>query len=210
MISRRPSGRLAGSPWRVALGALLATAAGAAGMTAQTTRTPIVRLEGGMLNPDDVTQTTLAFGGDVGWQLSRRQAILIRYLRQSQNRNSGTDIKRARGLLTLDWEYGFGRESQYHRQALVRLGGGALFRPGLATAALVSLGLEVRYAVGARWAFVGSVEDDVGVLPLQEFQSCSPLGSVCTTFSYGGKWQHNYGFLVAGEWRPSGAAPASP
>src|SRR5712692_9533459 len=96
---------------------------------AQLAQGPIVRPEAGMLNPGDPLQVTLAYGGGVGWDLDRSNALLVRYVRQSQNRNSGADIGRnARGFLTANWEHVFGPSEQYHRQGLIRVGAGALFR----------------------------------------------------------------------------------
>jgi hypothetical protein len=205
--------RLVRPRWRAAFGVLLASAAAASEVGAQAAG-PVVRLEGGMLNPSDPVQTTLAYGAAAGWQVSDRQALGVRYVRQSGGRNSGADVgRRARGFLTADWEYAFGSEKQYHRQVLVRVGAGALFRYMLATAPILSAGLEVRYPVGRRWSFVGGIEDDVGALPRQDFQSCTVDvngNPVCTLYTYGGRWQHNYGFLVAAEWRPRRAARSSP
>jgi hypothetical protein len=173
---------------------------------AQETRPPTVRLEGGMLNASDPLQVTLAYGGSVGWDLNRSNALLVRYVRQSQNRNSGEGVGgHARGFLTANWEHGFKPSQQYQRQVLIRVGVGALFRYLLATAPVITAGLEVRYAVRRRLAFIGSLEDDMGRLPRQDFQSCSvdAFGNVvCTTYRYGDLLQHNFGFLVAAEWRP--------
>jgi hypothetical protein len=88
---------------------------------------------------------------------------------------------------------------------VIRVGAGALFRYLLATAPTVSGGLELRYAVLRRLAFVGSIEDDLGKLPRQDLQSCvvDHLGNeVCTIYTYGDRLQHNFGFFVAAEWRP--------
>ena len=173
---------------------------------AQADRTPIARLEAGMLNASDPFDVTMAFGGVLGWQLSHSNALLVRYVRQSQNRNSGEDIgSKARGLLTANWEHAFGPSAQYHRQALIRVGVGALFRPMLATAPLVNASLELRYTVHPHIAFVGGLEDDVGRLPRQDFQFCGVDVSgnpACQVYTSGAKVQHNFGFLVAIEWRP--------
>ena len=183
-----------------ALGVLARPAGG------QADGTPIARLEAGMLNASDPFDVTMAFGGALGWQLSRSNALLVRYVRQSQNRNSVADIgSKARGLLTANWEHAFGPSAQYHQQALIRVGVGALFRPLLATAPLVNASLELRYTVHPHVAFVGSLEDDVGRLPRQDFQFCATDASgnpVCQVYTSGAKVQHNFGFLVAIEWRP--------
>jgi hypothetical protein len=169
-------------------------------VAAQLARGPIERLEAGMLNADDPLRITLAYGGAVGWGLDSSHALLVRYVRQSQNRNSGADIgKNARGFLTANWEHTFGPSERYHRQFLIRIGAGALFRTPLRTAPVVSASLGARYEVHEKVAFVGTIDDEVGLLPGQEVQSCTPT---CTVYTYTSRVQHNFGFLVAAEWRP--------
>jgi hypothetical protein len=175
-------------------------------VSAQLDLGPIVRPEAGMLNAGDPLQVTLAYGGGVGWDLDPSNALLVRYVRQSQNRNSGADIGRnARGFLTANWEHAFGPSERYHRQAVIRVGAGALFRNPLKTAPVVSASAGARYPVHRRVAFVGSIEDDIGILPHQDVQSCAgfaPGPPACTTYTYVARLQRNFGFLVAAEWRP--------
>lgn len=159
---------------------------------------PIARLEAGTLTPGDLTLTTLAIGASAGWQFSNHTSLLLRYLRQSQNRNSGADVGRlARSFVTVNWEYALGPGGRYHRQGLVRVGVGALFRPYLKTAPVCGAAFELRYGLTAKWALVGSIEDDVGALPREDFQFCP----TCPVTTFPGKVQHNFGFIVAGEWR---------
>ena len=142
--------------------------------------------------------TTLAIGASAGWQVSSRTTILLRYLRQSQNRNSGEDVGRlARGFLSVNWEYALGHEGQYQRQAMVRFGPGIVIRPSLPDAAVLGGAFELRYGLTQRWALIGSIEDDLAFLPGADFQFCAG----CPVEHFKGKSQHNFGFIVAGEWR---------
>lgn len=165
----------------------------------QHVRVPIARLEAGAIDPGDLTQTTLALGASAGWQFTLRHAVLFRYLRQSQGRNTGADIGRlARSFVTANWEYAFGTGGKYRRQPLLRLGGGVLLRPYLKTAPVFAGSFELRYALAEQWSLVGSIEDNVGALPTEDVQACP----ACPVTSFAGKVQHNFGFMVAGEWRP--------
>jgi len=166
-----------------------------------------VRVEGGMLSPDDPAAVTMAYGGSVAWYTPTRGALLLRYVRQSQGANYGPDLgAHARGFLTVGWELPLTGGGLYRREARVRVGGGALFRGPLATALVVSGSLVLRYAVQRHVAFVGSVEDDAAALPRQDFTTnCVPDGSggtTCSVLRYGGRLQHNFGFVIAAEWRP--------
>lgn len=170
-------------------------------LAAQRPRPPrhFVRLEAGSLNPSDLFSTTLAVGAAAGWQSTSRDAVLLRYLRQSQNA-AGTDVaKHARSFVTANWEHAFGTGGVYRRQALLRVGGGAVFRYLLRTAPVMDAGLEVRYGLAARWALVANIEDDVAALPHQVIQVCS--GGSCSLITFDRKLEHNFGLIVAGEWR---------
>jgi hypothetical protein len=161
---------------------------------------PFVRLEAGSLNPKVLLETTLAVGASTGWQLGGRDALLLRYLRQSQNR-AGTDVGRhARSFLTMNWEHAFGVGGLFRRQAMVRVGGGAVFRYLLRTAPVVDAGLEVRYGLARHWSLVANIEDDAASLPRQVIQVCS-FGS-CSVVTFPHDVEHNFGLIVAGEWRP--------
>jgi len=161
---------------------------------------PLVRVEAGSLNPKVLLETTLAVGASFGWQLAGRDAMLLRYLRQSQNR-AGTDVGRhARSFLTANWEHAFGNGGLFHRQAMLRVGGGAVFRYLLRTAPVFDAGLEVRYGLAPRWSLVANIEDDLAALPHQVIQVCS-FGS-CSQVTFDRELEHNFGLIVAGEWRP--------
>lgn len=166
----------------------------------QHARQPFVRLEAGSLNPSDIFSTTLAVGASVGWQYADRDAVLVRYLRQSQN-GAGTDVgKHAASFVTANWEHAFGTGGRYRRQALVRGGAGAVFRYLLHTAPVVDAGFEVRYGLAPHWALVANIEDNLAFLPHQVIQVCS-FGS-CSLITFDRKLEHNFGLIVAGEWRP--------
>ena len=169
--------------------------AGTAG--AQDPGTPVFRFEAGILSPRLFTPA-LAFGASAGWQLTGHTMVGVRYLRQLQNQYSSEDPgRRARGFLLVSVEYAFGAAALYRRQAMLRLGAGALFRSILADALVFHGSLEYRYGLARRWSLVGSIEDDVAALREENYQPCSG----CAVHAYRGKLQHNIGFIVAGEWR---------
>jgi hypothetical protein len=161
---------------------------------------PFVRLEAGSLNPKVLLQTTLAVGASTGWQLAGRDALLLRYLRQSQNR-AGTDVgQHARSFLTANWEHAFGAGGLFRRQAMLRVGGGAVFRWLLRTAPVLDAGLEVRYGLTPHWSLVANIEDDLAALPHQVIQVCS-FGN-CSLVTFDRELEQNFGLIIAGEWRP--------
>ena len=178
----------------IGLGVILTTAA-----RAQRAAGVFLRLEAGSLSPDHPLETTLALGGSAGWPVAPHGAVLVRYLRQSQNR-AGTDVgAHARNLLTVNWEQAFGEAAVYHRQARLRAGLGLLFRPLLHTAPVLDAGLEVRYGLAPHWALVANVDDALADLPAQTVQQC--FAGVCDAFRFDHKIEHNIGLTVAGEWR---------
>ena len=161
---------------------------------------PFVRLEAGSLNSTSVLEVTLALGGSVGWQFAGRDAVLLRYLRQSGNA-ARTDVGTHAGhFVTANWEHAFGSGGRYRRQALVRLGGGAVFRYLLRAAPVVDAGLEVRCGLAPHWSLVANIEDDVAALPHEVIEVCQ-FGS-CSQVTLEQKVEHNFGLIVAGEWRP--------
>jgi hypothetical protein len=185
---------------RVALCVGICAGLAAAPLSGQRVDRLLLRLEAGSLNPDGLFETTLAVGATAGWQLSGPDALLLRYLRQSQN-SAGTDVgQRSWDFLTANWEHAFGEGGLYRRQVLVRVGGGAVFRYLLRTAPVVDGGLEVRYGLARRWALLANIEDDLAVLPHQVIQVCS--FGFCSLVTFDSKIEHNFGLIIAGEWRP--------
>lgn len=173
-------------------------------------RTLLLRLMAGSLNPSDPFATTIAWGVSAGIEWGGRRALLLRVVRQSHNRSFGFDLKqRARTFVTIDGEIARWSALAHEQQVRLRLGLGVLLRPGPDKTALVgSAGVAIRYQVAPHLSFIGQLEDDVVPLPRQEFQSCgtsvSPGGTpgyACKSTAAGGVWQHNFGLLVALEWR---------
>lgn len=159
-----------------------------------------VRLEAGSLNSTSVFEVTLAVGATVGWQFAGRDAVLLRYLRQSGNA-ARTDVgTHAGNFVTANWEHAFGAGGRYRRQALVRVGAGAVFRYLLRTAPVVDAGLEVRYGLAPHWSLVANIEDDVAALPHEVIEVCR--FGFCSQVTLEQKVEHNFGLIVAGEWRP--------
>lgn len=166
----------------------------------QRARPPFVRLEAGSLNSTNLFEVTLAVGASLGWQFAGRDAVLLRYLRQSGN-TAGTDVgTHAGNFVTANWEHAFGAGGRYRRQALLRVGGGAVFRYLLRTAPVVDAGLEVRYGLAPQWSLLANIEDDVAALPHEVIQVCRY--GFCSQVELAQKVEHNFGLIVAGEWRP--------
>ncbi len=168
---------------------------------------PVGRLVVGALNPDTPSKATMAFGVEAGVGLGARAALLGRVLRQSQNRNSGADLSReARDLFSVLIEQGLGHEANLRRQYVLRIGGGVMVRRHLPSAAVATLGLGVRYPLRRAVTLVGAFEDDVAALPEGSYSYSywdpAQLTTVWTTVIAKEKIQHNFGFLLAVEWRP--------
>jgi hypothetical protein len=157
----------------------------------------LVRLEAGSLNPGDPFQARLALGGALGWQFNPHAALLLRYLRQSQS-GSGFGMG-DREFLMANWERAFGESKKYRRQALVRLGVGALFRSPLLTAPVLSGGVELRYGLATHWSLVAAIEDYAAALEHQNLRVCTVNG--CTVYDFPAALQNNFGLMIAGEWR---------
>ena len=173
-------------------------------------RAVLVRLAVGSLNPDDPFTTTFAWSASAGIEWGARKALLVRVVRQSSNRSFGFDIKeRARTFITIDGEVARWPFAQHEQQIRLRLGLGALLRPGPdPTAFVTSAGVAIRYEVVAHLSFVGQLEDDFGRLPRKGYEGCGlansgtyGVGGSCESVVTGGGWQHNFGLIVALEYR---------
>jgi hypothetical protein len=179
---------------RAALLALFAATAG----VAQAQR-PILRVELASLSPDDPTNVTMAYGATAGIQVAARDAVIVRFLLQSGNRNSGADLgSRARHFYLLSLEHALGPERErLHQQYLVRVGVGLVERSPYQTAPAFSGGVGVRYGL-ARWlALVGAIEDVMAALPADSALGCYGTCMVVV----GDKLQHNFNLAVAAEVR---------
>jgi len=133
---------------------VLACTGAPTGIAAQTR--PLVRLEGGMLNPDEITSVASAFGAAVGVG-TRSSAFLVRFERQGWDRDFGSGRTHARSFALLDWEHAIGRHDQ--PQAFFRLGAGALFHPPLQTTWAVDAAIGLRYRLVPWMSIVGSAGD---------------------------------------------------
>lgn len=164
---------------------------------------PAVRLQGGMLNPDDPLRVTMAFGAAAGVRLGHF-GIFLRGLRQSQNGNAGSDLTSdARTFWGAAFEYEGSTAGVHERQGLVQLGAGRLDRPRFRTSWFVQAGLALRYRVARSLALVGSVEDHAAFLPYEEArcESAPGGGEICTD-AVKKQVQHNFGFMIAFEFHP--------
>lgn len=173
-------------------------------------RALLFRLATGSLNPDDPFTTTFAWGASVGFEWGARKALLLRVVRQSSNRSFGFDVKeRARTFITIDGEIARWPFALHEQQIRLRLGLGVLLRPGPdPTAFITSGGVAIRYEVVPRLSFVGQLEDDLGRLPRKDYEGCGSVisatygaGDGCESIITGGGWQHNFGLIVALEYR---------
>jgi len=159
----------------------------------------LARLEAGSLNHGDLFRAKLALGATLGWRASPHGMVLLRYLRQSQT-DAGTDVGRhGRTLLMANWEHAFGVSERYKRQALIRFGAGAMFRPVLNTAAVLGAGLEVRYGLARHWSLLANIEDDAAMLPSQDATLCDAFRG-CALYHFDAQLEHNIGLIISGEW----------
>lgn len=167
---------------------------------AQTFRPTVARIDAGSLNHGDLFRVQLTLGATLGWNLSPRGTLSLRYLRQSQPAE-GTDLgNNARTLVLANWEHALGAPALYQRQALIRFGVGAMFRPVLSTAAVGSAGFLMRYELARHWSLLATIEDDAALLPTDDAIICDRFG-FCTSQHFAGHLEHNVGFFISGEWR---------
>jgi len=159
----------------------------------------VVRLEAGSVNHGDLLRAQPALGITVGWLKGSSGAVQLRVLRQSQKEASTTVGRDSRTWLVTEWEHAFGVPAQYHRQVLVRLGGGVMFRPVLSPAPALGAGLELRYPLASHWAILASIEDDAALLFTQDATFCDAFRG-CATYHFDGQLEHNLGLILSGEW----------
>ncbi len=162
---------------------------------------PIVRLEGGSLNPDDPFSVTLAYGGQVGWHFGRH-ALLLRATWQELSRDlySYAAPENLRRYLSLVYERDPGWQEPYRQQLVVRLEAGGVARGAWSAAAFGAVGVGLRYPLGKKIAFLGSLEDRVVALPKDTLPDCGY--DPCPAYTVGGKVQHNFGMFISVELRP--------
>jgi hypothetical protein len=179
------------------LGLVLACLGAAPSLGAQTRL--IGRLEGGTLNANDPFNSTLAFGAAAGIT-EHSSSFLLHVVRQSWNRNSGSDVSDGRTFALLDWELAFRPSGAWKRQAFVRLGAGWVFQSPFKSALTADAGAGLRYELTSRLFIVGTVVDQVAWVRTQLFTTC--LVTICTTTTVPSQTQHNFGLLVDLEIRP--------
>jgi len=170
-----------------------------------TPRAFIARVEVGSLSPNEPFNATMAFGAAAGVDLGGRNAFLLRYTRQSQNRNSGEDLgDRAREFVSVAWEHAYGDAERHVQQYMLRLAGGVLLRDPYAAAPFALVGVAIRYPLGERLSVVGAIEDAMAPLREETFQVCDPdlVPNYPCTYQVGGSLQHNFGLMIAAEWKP--------
>jgi hypothetical protein len=173
--------------------------------TAQTGRfAPLIRLEAGTLNPRDPFAATFTWGASLGAEWDDRRAILFRFTRQHFNGDEDADYTTdARTLVTVAGELATAAPNRRKQQLRFRLGGGALFRPGLGTAPVLSAGVAIRYELWPHTSLVGHIEDHAAILPRKDIRGCVVTGpnATCRSVVTGGAWLHNFGLIVALEVR---------
>ena len=199
-------------PIAIALALLATPVAAAASQDADSAppRAVLLRIAAGALNPEDPFATTFAYAVSTGIEWGGRRAVLLRVARQNHERRFGVD-PRSRTFITLDGEFARWTAGLREQQIRLRLGLGVLLRPGPDPTGLVaSGGVAIRYEVVPRISFIGQLEDDFSHLPRKEYQVCytgfsyviNGVVSRCDQTVTGGLWQHNFGLIVALEWRP--------
>jgi len=160
----------------------------------------VARIDAGSLNHGDLFRVQLTLGATLGWQVRPRNTVSLRYLRQSQTAE-GTDLgNNARTFVQANWEHALGVPATYQRQALIRFGVGAMFRPVLSTAAVGSAGFLMRYGLARHWSLLASFEDDAALLPTDDAIACDRSG-FCAIHHFAGHLEHNVGLFISGEWR---------
>lgn len=172
-----------------------------AAQSVQDPRRLALRLDGGSLNPDDPFTVTLAYGVQLGWQLTERSALFFGAMRQELSRDiQGFPQDDERTYVIAGFERYLGWEHIRRQRIGVRLAGGFAVRRPLKTAPFIAAGVVIRYPLSPSFAFVARVEDAVAFLPTDSATYC-PFGPPCTTYRTGGKAQHNFGLFISAELR---------
>jgi hypothetical protein len=165
---------------------------------------PFGRLEAGAVNPGSPFNVALAVGVSAGVEWRRRFAIVVGFMRQSQGDHHGTDLTgRARSLLLVGGEFGFGPDGPLERELRLRAGTGVVVRPDLATAPVLSAGIALRQRMASHLRLFARFDDVLMFAPRQDFRDCSGSGPViCTSVVVPQTSQHNFGGVIGLEWRP--------
>jgi hypothetical protein len=129
---------------------------------------PVLRIEGGMLNPIDPFHVTVAAGAAVGVRV-RRVDVLLRGMRQNRNGYTGADlVVEGRTFWGVTVEYAAAVSQSVRREGLMQLGAGRLHRAGLGTAWFLQAGVGGRYYVAPPVALMVSFQDVLAFLPAGE------------------------------------------
>ena len=159
---------------------------------------PYLQLEGGALNARQPLQATIGYGLGAGTDLGR-YSLAVHVVRQSQNRNSGTDMNTsARTFTTLGVERRLGTPRGWPlRQAFLRANLGFVFRSPYRTALVSGIGVGWRQSLTSHVRLVGTLFDDVAWLPREVF-ACTPMWpAYSATCVIASGPQHNFGGMAA-------------
>jgi hypothetical protein len=157
-----------------------------------------LQVEAGALNAREPLQATIAYGLGAGMDLGR-YSLLAHVVRQSQNRNTGSDLTtNARTFTTLSVERRFGTPRGWPlRQGFLRVSAGFLFRRPYRTAPVTGIGVGWRQSLTSHVRLVGALFDDVAWLPGETF-ACEPVWpAVSATCGIQSGPQHNFGGMAA-------------
>lgn len=166
---------------------------------------PVARVEAGAVNPEDPLQVTLGIAVSAGLSIGFN-ALHVRALRQSRDRNSGRDLKDGRTFVLLEFERSGAASGTMLRQPFLRVGAGLVLRSPFKTTGALDVAIGLRYRLVQSIGIVGSLADVLTYLPTEDFQYCitDPDGfqQGCFPASIKDGLQHNVGLTVALEWRP--------
>jgi hypothetical protein len=159
---------------------------------------PFIQLQAGALNPNDPFQTTLAYGVGAGLNLDHI-ALTLHVTRQSQNRNSGSDLgTEARTFVTAAAELTVSRaRGSPPKQAFIRADLGFLLRGPFSTAPVAGIGFGWRFDLVHHIILVGTLFDDIAFVSTETFPCVGSQSGLLTVCVIQASPQHNFGGMVA-------------
>jgi len=159
---------------------------------------PVVRADLAALDPSAAQGIHLAWGAGAGLLLGTHSTLLLDLTRQNLADEVGANSF-WQTYVGASWEYAFGASRLYHRQGMVILRAGGLFRPsGYDTAPYLGIGAGLRYAVAPWLHFQARLEGDLDVPKGQTVQSCIAPG-YCTPVHVGGHAEYDLGLYLGAE-----------